>query len=141
MKTKAFHRILVVSALGVSSLAGPAVAHHSFAMYDRTKTLTVSGTVKKYVWANPHVVIDVLADNPKGVTEIWEIEASSPSVMARDGWTNRVLRAGDRIEIGIHPRKDGAPGGALADERRILVNGQPPKGVLFLQAPEDTCDR
>jgi hypothetical protein len=127
-------------ALSAVAPALPAAAHHSFAMYDRTRIVTVSGTVKDYIWANPHVDIDVLAE-AKGAPTIWAIEANSPSAMLRDGWTNRLLKPGDKIEIGVHPRKDGAPGGALADEQRILVNGAVPKGVVFLQPPEETCDR
>jgi hypothetical protein len=49
------------------------------------------------------------------------------------------LRPGDKISLGIHPRKDGAAGGVLADERQLLVNGHPPKGVLWLMPPDETC--
>ena len=53
-------------------------------------------------------------------------------MLARGGWTGALLKPGDRISVGIHPRKDRTAGGLLADEQQMLVNGQPPKGVLSL---------
>jgi len=129
---------LILSALSV--MATPVLAHHSFAMYQRDKTMTLSGTVKEYVWSSPHVMIQVLADTAKNGPATWQIEGSSPTVLARGGWTSTVMRPGDRISIGIHPRKDGAAGGLLADEQQLLINGQPAKGVLWLQtSPEEVC--
>jgi len=129
---------LILSALSV--MATPVLAHHSFAMYQRDKTMTLSGTVKEYVWSSPHVMIQVLADTAKNGPATWQIEGSSPTVLARGGWTSTVMRPGDRISLGIHPRKDGAAGGLLADEQQMLINGQPAKGVLWLQTPaEEVC--
>ncbi len=71
----------------------------------------------------------------------WQIEGSSPMVLARGGWTNMVLKPGDKVSLGIHPRKDGAAGGLLADEQQLVVNGQPAKGVLWMQPGEDPCGR
>lgn len=109
-------------------------------MYLRDKTVTLSGTVKEYVWTSPHVMIQVLADTARNGRATWQIEGSSPTVLARGGWTSSLLRPGDKISFGIHPRKDGAAGGLLADEQQLLVNGQPAKGVLWLQPPgEEVC--
>jgi Family of unknown function (DUF6152) len=131
---------LILSALSLG--ATPVLAHHSFAMYQRDKTLTLSGTVKEYDWTSPHVMIQVLADGAKSGPVMWQIEGSSPTVLARGGWTSTLLRPGDRISLGIHPRKDGGAGGLLADEQQMLVNGQPARGVLWLQTPaEEGCQR
>jgi hypothetical protein len=138
MKARVLTLILTALSLG----ATPVLAHHSFAMYQRDKTLTLSGTVKEYDWTSPHVMIQVLADSAKNRPVIWQIEGSSPTVLARGGWTSTLLRPGDRISLGIHPRKDGGAGGLLADEQQMLVNGQPAKGVLWLQTPaEEGCQR
>jgi hypothetical protein len=137
MKARVF--LLVMAAAGMAAPA--AYGHHSFAMYERDKTVTLSGTVKDYSWSSPHVVIQVLADAANGGMTTWTIEGSSPGVLARGGWTSTLLRPGDKILLGIHPRKDGAAGGVLADERQLLINGQPPKGVLWLMPPEDVCTR
>ena len=137
MKPSVFALVLGSAAL----MASAASAHHSFSMYERDKIITLSGTVKEFLWTSPHVTIQVLADNRRGLTT-WAIEGASPTVLARGGWTSTVLKPGDKISLGIHPRKDGGAGGLLADERQLLVNGQPAQGVLWLQSPaEDVCER
>ena len=137
MKPSVFAMVLGTAAL----IAPAALAHHSFAMYERDKTVTLSGTVKEFLWTSPHVSIQVLTDNRRGPMT-WAIEGGSPAVLARGGWTSTVLRPGDKISLGIHPRKDGGAGGLLADERQMLVNGQPPQGVLWAQpAGETVCER
>src|SRR5579864_2061253 len=125
-----------------ATVAMPAFAHHSFAMYEREKTLTLSGTVKEFAWSSPHVLIQILTGNARGDPMIWFIEGSSPTVLARGGWTGSLLKPGDKISLGIHPRKDGGAGGLLADEQQVLVNGQPAKGVQWLiPAGEDQGDK
>ncbi|HXJ00472.1 MAG TPA: DUF6152 family protein [Micropepsaceae bacterium] len=137
MKARPFALILSLATLGLV----PASAHHSFAMYDREKTMTLSGTVKEFNWTSPHVTIQVLAASKSGPA-IWSIEGGSPNILMRGGWTSTLLRNGDKVSLGIHPRKDGAVGGLLADEQQVLVNGHPACGVLFLQpAGEETCAR
>ena len=122
--------VLIVCAAAM--VAGPASAHHSFSMYDRHRTVTLSGTVKEYVWMAPHVRISVLSEGRAKNTVTWSVEGSSPAVLARGGWTGALLRPGDKISVGIHPRKDRRAGGLLADAQQMLVNGVPPKGVLSL---------
>jgi Family of unknown function (DUF6152) len=124
---------LIVLALGAAVMAADAAsAHHSFSMYDRHRTVTLSGVVKEYIWMAPHVTISVLSEGSRNNTVTWSVEGSSPSVLARGGWTGALLRPGDKISVGIHPRKDRTAGGLLADEQQMLVNGRPPKGVLSL---------
>jgi hypothetical protein len=136
MQAKAVTLVAIIATMA----AGSAFAHHSFAMYDREKTVTISGTVKDYVWSSPHVTIVVLADNTR--RGVLNIEGSSPVVLARGGWTSSLLKPGDKILLGVHPRKDGGAGGLLADEQQLLVNGQPPKGVLWLTPPgKEVCEQ
>ena len=137
MKARVLALVLSLS----SAAGGPALAHHSFAMYERGKTLTLTGTIKEFAWTSPHVSIQVTPDNASPAVT-WFIEGSSPSVLARGGWTSTLLKPGDKVSIGIHPRRDGGAGGLLADEQQLLVNGRPAKGVLWLQPPgEPVCDR
>jgi uncharacterized protein DUF6152 len=134
-------RLFLLGVPLAAMVAGSAMAHHSFAMYDRDHTVILSGTVRDYNWTSPHVMIHVLSDRRGGVAT-WAIEGSSPTVLARGGWTSSLLKPGDKVSIGVHPRKDGAAGGLLADEQEILVNGQPPKGVLWLMPyPEQSQDQ
>jgi len=135
-------RALILALSLVAAAATPASAHHSFAMYERAKTLTLTGTVKEFAWSSPHVLIQVLTGNARGDAMIWFIEGSSPTVLARGGWTGNLLKPGDKISLGIHPRKDGGAGGLLADEQQVLVNGQPAKGVQWVTpAGEDQGDK
>jgi len=131
MKARVFALVLGIAAIG----AGPSFAHHSFAVYEREKTLTLSGTVKEYGWTNPHVTIQLVTENARRGLVTWSIEGGSPTVLARGGWTSNLLRPGDKISLGVHPRKDSTAGGLLADEQQVLVNGQPAKGVLWLIPP------
>lgn len=134
-------RVLALVLCPAIGVGGPALAHHSFAMYERGKTITLTGTVKEFGWTSPHVSILVVSDSVlPSVT--WYIEASSPSVLVRGGWTSTLLKPGDKVSIGVHPRKDGLAGGLLADERQLMVNGHPAKGALWLQPPgEIPCDQ
>jgi hypothetical protein len=124
---------LFVLALGAATVAADgASAHHSFSMYDRHRTVTLSGVVKEYIWMAPHVTISVVSEGTRNAAVTWSVEGSSPSVLARGGWSGALLKPGDKISIGIHPRKDRTAGGLLADEQQMLINGRPPKGVLSL---------
>lgn len=121
----------LVAALALTG-AGSAAAHHSFSMYDRYRTVTLSGTVKEYIWTAPHVTIQLLRSAGNGPV-VWTVEGGSPTVLARGGWSSTLIKPGDRVSLGLHPRKDGSAGGLLADEQQLLVNGQPAKGVLYLR--------
>src|SRR5258708_28446912 len=106
--------VVFATILGMAALFAPAAfAHHSFAMYERDKTVTLPGTVKEFLWTSPHVSIQVLTDGRRGPVT-WAIEGGSPPVLARGGWTSAVLRPGDTISFGGHPRQHVALGWLLA---------------------------
>jgi len=115
-------------------LASFAYAHHSMAGYERTKTVTVAGTVKQFKWANPHSWIEFEAPNDKGGTTIWNVEMTSPGVLARAGWKSNVLKPGDKVTIVGRPLLTGEPGllfvsVTLADGRTLTERPpQPAKG-------------
>ena len=91
-----------------------ALAHHSYAMFDMQKELTLEGTVREYQWTNPHIWIQLLVKDASGKEVEWGIECNSTSTMGRVGWTRKTLKAGDHIAVVIHPLKTSAePGGAL----------------------------
>jgi hypothetical protein len=92
----------------------PAFAHHSFAMFDFAKNVTIKGTVKEFQWTNPHVILWVYADpEPDQPPDIWVIELTSPGNLTRTGWTRHSLKAGERVEVDISPLRDGTHGGAF----------------------------
>src|SRR5450432_1573557 len=99
-------------------MAGTAVfAHHSGAMFDDSKALTLSGTVKAYQWSNPHCWIQLLVPGEQGATE-WSIEMGSPSLLFRGGWRPATLKAGDRIIVTARPMRDGSNGGLYVSATR-----------------------
>jgi hypothetical protein len=106
------------------AVAGPAFAHHSLSMFERQKTVTVTGVVKQFSWGSAHVFIELVSDSADGMVVNWGIEGSSPTVLVRSGWRSSMIKAGDKISLGVHPRKDGRSGGYLADEEPLLVNGR-----------------
>jgi hypothetical protein len=90
---------------------GAALAHHSFAMFDQSTTVTLEGTVKEFRWTNPHVFIEMLVKNDSGAEEQWSIEMTSPEHLARAGWRPASLKPGDAVTLSIHPMRDGIKGG------------------------------
>jgi uncharacterized protein DUF6152 len=106
------------------SAAAPASAHHSFAMFEPTKTLTFKGTVKTFQWTNPHVVLWVLVQpDGGGAAQEWSLETTSPGVLTRAGWTRQSLKVGDRVSVVLSPLRDGSHGGSL-NSVTLLDTGQ-----------------
>jgi hypothetical protein len=102
----------------------PSWAHHSFAIYDRTKTLTIKGTVKSFQWTNPHCVVwVVIKPEGGGDAQEWSIETTSPGVLTRSGWTRHSLNPGDRVSVVFNPLRDGSHGGGL-NSVTLLDTGQ-----------------
>ena len=115
-------KMLALAGVAVVSLAAaPAFAHHSFAMFDNQKNVTLEGTVKEFQWTNPHSWIQLVVKDASGKEVEWSIEGSSPNNLARFGWTRTSVKPGDRAQIVIHPMKSGQIGGSLV---KITVNGQ-----------------
>jgi hypothetical protein len=91
--------------------AGGAGAHHSTAMFDMQKSVTLKGTIKEFQWTNPHTWIVFDVPNAAGGFDEYGIEGMSPNYLARNGWDKHTLSAGDKIELVLHPLKDGRKGG------------------------------
>jgi hypothetical protein len=125
MKRKLFAAMAAVASLLI--LSGPVAAHHGVAGYDMTKTITVHGTVTKFDWSNPHVVVYLDAKNESGEMQHWTIEFASPVHMVRAGWSKNAMKTGDDITIDTHPSRNGAPVGISSTITFILktvINGQ-----------------
>lgn len=106
-------RSIQVAVLGalMLGLATPAYVHHSGAMFDRTRTLKITGTVAEFVWTNPHASFKVDVLGPDGKTVTWFIEMNGVSNLIPAGWRRSTLKAGDRVTVTINPLRDGRPGG------------------------------
>ncbi len=114
------HWLRLSALLAPLALAVPAVAHHSFAMFDFSKTLTVKGTVTEFRWTNPHVALLLQVDPKPGTApEVWSMELTSPGNLTRGGWTRHSFKAGDRIELVFNPLRDGKHGGAFGKATKL----------------------
>jgi hypothetical protein len=103
---------LAASAFGAALLAAaPALAHHSFAMFDRQKEITLKGTVKEFQWTNPHSFIQIEVVDPQGASASYSIEMNSPNNLTRQGWKSTVLKPGDKVTLVMNPLRDGSRGG------------------------------
>ena len=114
-------RVLAACAT-VVVLAVPALAHHSAAGIDRTKTHVISGTVKEFRWTNPHSWIDLDVTDDKGVSTTWSVEMTSPTFLVRAGWKRSTLKAGDKVSVTLRPFRNGDPGGLFVSV--TLADGQ-----------------
>lgn len=93
--------------------AAPAVAHHSFAMFDQTKISTkAKATVAEFRFTNPHSFVVVNVKEGAGITR-YALECSSVNMMSRAGWKPNTLKAGDTVDITFYPLRNGKPGGML----------------------------
>jgi hypothetical protein len=106
--------LLSVSLLAcAATLPQAADAHHSGAMYDAAKTITLTGAIKDFQWKNPHAIIEVMAPDSKGIDQVWNIECSTPNILVRAGWSGHSLKPGDVVSIQVHPMKDGGAAGLV----------------------------
>ncbi len=110
-----------LAAVTLCAFAAPALAHHSFAMFDADKTVTMTGTVKEFEWTNPHSWLRITVED-QGKSLQWALEMGSPAQQARVGWKPDSVKAGDKVTVTIHPLKDGSRGGQFMSA--VLPGGQ-----------------
>src|ERR1700739_4900586 len=111
-----------LAGLAAVLFAAPAVAHHAFAMFDSSKLLYMTGTVKQFDFVNPHAWLHVIIANDKGEISTWAFEGGSPSQLVSLGWSKEHPAVGDKIEVGFYRLKDGSRGGQLMSVK--FPNGQ-----------------
>ena len=126
------------AALLILLIAVPTLAHHSFAMYDHTKTITLKGSVTKFQWTNPHAYIEMDVTE-KGAVKHYSVECTSINMMQRAGWRSNILKFGDQVKAVIAPLNSGQPGGLLLE--LTLPNGKVmepgvPAANTFTRTPE-----
>lgn len=113
-----------VTIMGVFAAAS-AFAHHSIAVFDQEKEVSIAGSVKKFSYTNPHGWIDVEVPNDKGGVDEWSIEMGTTAQLRRQGWTPDTLKVGDKIKVTLHPRRDGTKAGNIVGNSLTLDDGTP----------------
>jgi len=133
MRFHGFHRFQrfqwFVLAIGI---AAPAFAHHSAAGIDRSKTVTLVGTVKQFGWQNPHSWMEIEVPNEAGVVTTWKVEMTSPAFLIRAGWKSTTVKPGDKVTVKVFPLRGGDPGGLfqsvmLADGSTLTERAAAPR--------------
>lgn len=115
----------------LGAVAAPALAHHSFAMFNQREIMTLEGTVREFQWTNPHAFIEI-ETRQGNATRTWSIELNSPNNLTRQGWRRNSLHSGDRVSLRMNPLRNGEPGGLFLDLRKadgtVLDSGLPKNG-------------
>jgi hypothetical protein len=103
--------------------------HHSYAMFDGSRTVTVRGIVAKVDWSNPHVFIWMHVPNPKAASgyDLYAFSTGSTQILARNGWSPTTLKVGEKISVEYWPLKDGRTGGQLS--KAIHEDGHVTRGM------------
>lgn len=101
--------------VAAATIATPALVHHSFAMFDATRSITLHGKATKYQWTNPHAYLEVDAEDGKGGIKHYTLEMTSINMMSRGGWTSRTIKSGDMLTVVVAPLRDGRPGGLVLE--------------------------
>ena len=135
MDTMDFRRACAAAAAGLAlaalAAAPPALAHHSFAMFDYNNRITLTGTVVSFQWTNPHAFIELAVPDGAAVKH-YTVECASPNVLTRIGWKFNSLKSGDKVTLLINPLKSGQAGGMLQEatfsDGTKLADGNPPAG-------------
>jgi uncharacterized protein DUF6152 len=119
MKRALMFALAATTAFGLNPVA--MIAHHSFAAeYDRAKPVTLTGSVTRVEWINPHARFHMDVKDDKGGAN-WEIELGSPAGLLRAGWTRNSLKIGDEVVVNGYLAKDGAN---LANSTTVTLNGK-----------------
>ena len=125
--------VAVLIVISAALIAIPVTAHHTRAMFDQTKQITLVGTAKEFQWTNPHCWIQILVPDPRDPQAApveWGIEMGAPVELMRKGWKPASLKPGDQVTIIVNPLRDGQPGGLV-----ISVTGPDGKIIGHPAAP------
>lgn len=115
MNSRKYHRLVrLLSAACALALAPLALAHHSTAMFDMTKTVEIKGTIKSFEWTNPHTMTYVEVEGDAATAGDYAVEGMSPNYLGREGWSRHSLNGGEKVTMEIYPLKDGRKGGFMA---------------------------
>ena len=120
LRAVSFVVFLVVAGLLVVSV--PLFAHHGYASYDTDKKVVLKGTVTRWIWSNPHCLVQMDVTDDSGHVVHWVAESENPSTLTRIGWTEKSLKPGDQITLTALPVKSGNPVGRIIEI--VLPNGE-----------------
>ena len=104
-------KIMAIAAIAATAAGTAALAHHSYAAFDRTKTVTVTGVLTDVEWTNPHTWVFLMVSDASGKMERWAVEGDPPGGMQKVGWKKTSANPGDTITVTVNPMVTGQLGG------------------------------
>ena len=120
--------VLLALSVGAATLA----AHHSFAMFDTSNRVTLTGGVTKFQWTNPHAYIEIDVPDGANPPKHWTVELGSPSILMQAGWKFSDVKPNQTVTVVLNPLRNGDPAGLLVQitlaDGRVLTNGPGPSG-------------
>ena len=113
-------------------------AHHSFAVYDNSRSVTLKGVVTKWQWTNPHAYLELDVPDAAGAMKHYVLEGTSINIMIRGGWRSNMIKVGDHVTAVAAPTLNGDSTGLLLEV--TLVTGEKiempiPAGYTFKRTP------
>jgi hypothetical protein len=109
-------KVMSLAAIAAIAYTASAPAHHSFAMFDAGRSITLQGTVTQFKWTNPHSWLHVAArDERTGKPAVWAIELDSPARLITSGIRSDYVRVGDTVSVSFHPSRDGTRRGQFIE--------------------------
>jgi len=117
---------VVAAAVGVLIVSGSVSAHHSSAVFDPNKRVTVTGVVTEWFWANPHCLLSFDVKGTDGQIVKWVAETQAPPNMIPYGWSRQSFKPGEEVTITMEQARSGKPVGRLLwaqfpDGRRLSI--------------------
>lgn len=113
--------VVLAVAAGLLIVSRPTSAHHSMAMYDQTREITLTGTVTEFRLTNPHIQILFDVKTDQGNVEHWSSIGDNPVNLRRKGWNRNTIKPNDQITISGYPAKEGRP---LMTTNKLVLNGK-----------------
>jgi Family of unknown function (DUF6152) len=111
-----------------------AFAHHSPAVFDRTRKVSVTGVVTEFRWENPHSWMHLDVTNDDGKVEKWSVEMDPATHLGRRGWTSRTVAPGDRVTVKVYPLRNDEKGGQYISVElpngKVMDEDNPPLEVV-----------
>lgn len=108
----------ILTIAGLASIALPSAAHHSAAMFDQTKMVTISGKIRQFQYTNPHAWLYVTSVDADGKTTDWAVELGAPTMIQHMGIMKSTFAVGESVTVRVNPMKDGRPAGEFISAQK-----------------------
>jgi hypothetical protein len=135
---KANSLILIALSVSLSTLSLPLYAHHGSASYDTDKRVTIKGTVTRWLWSNPHCILQLDVTDASNQVVHWYAETENPTTITHLGLSQTSFKPGDEVTVTMVPVKNGKPLGRIAEV--VLPDGRKVKGIIPGAHPADSED-